>query len=458
MKTIEEIMDASRDAADIIKDLQQKTISVPAWSVLENEYNKKKHPVYTDGNYVDTGKVKLTRVGLGWQKLATKRMGELMFGIPPKRVYKAKNEQEQKAANLLEGIYRKNRIDSVNIERSKYLYASCEFVTIWYSVLDSLTYGGVQSRLKYRCKTYSPMKGDALYPLFDDFGDLIALSVMYGQKVGTDSVQYFEVYTAKEHMRWRQEGNEWVEDMTREPVNIGKIAGVYAHRDEPIWEQESDNVYEAEWELSRNGNYIRKNSKPNWVVKCNKEELDKFKREIDTDTTSRNVLLYPRDSEVGFETWNQSIESLKFQNEALRQNFFRQLQLPDMSFETMKSLPMSGEARKMMFIDAQLKVLDEQGLWLEVLDREMNVVKAFAKFGTPSLEAAIDSLEVEHIITPYRIEDALEKAQIATTLNGNKPVLSQETTMRRYGDVDDVDEEMKQIQKESASALEEVVY
>lgn len=40
------------------------------------------------------------------------------------------------------------------------------------------------------------------------------------------------------------------------------------------------------------------------------------------------------------------------------------LQLPDMSQESMKQTPMSGEARKMMFLDAQQKVLDESGIWI----------------------------------------------------------------------------------------------
>jgi hypothetical protein len=51
----------------------------------------------------------------------------------------------------------------------------------------------------------------------------------------------------------------------------------------------------------------------------------------------------------------------------------------------MKSMPMSGEARKQMFIDAQLKVKDESGRLIEFHDRELNVVRAFAKVVAPKL-------------------------------------------------------------------------
>lgn len=467
MKTIQEIMDVNRNAADIIEDLKVKYVQVPSWGgKLEKEYNPKQHPIYTDPSYKmgdkpDKG-IRMCRVSCGWQKLASKRMSELVFGIPCKRVWIADTDEQRRAVKLIEGIFTKNRIDSVNRDRARRLYACCEFATIWYSIKQDAVYGGEKSKLKIRCKTYSPMNGDSIYPLFDDYDDLIALSVAYSRTVGNVATEYFETWTADKHMRWLCVGNSWEldEDLSEVEMEgkIGKIAGVYAYRTEPIWEDESDNVYEAEWELSRNGNYIRKNSKPNWVVCADKAELDRFRHEKDDDTTSRNVLHYPKDAKVGFETWNQSIESLKFQNESIRRNFFMQLQLPDMSFESMKSTPMSGEARKMMFVDSELKVMDESGTWIDCIYRECNVVKEFAKLAVPGLSSAIDSLELEDvIITPYNIRDDKEQADILTAAC-QKPIMSQRTAISLYGQVTDVDEEMKQIQQEDAAGLEEIAF
>ena len=386
-------------------------------------------------------------------------MAELCFGIPVKRVWKIETDEHRRAVNVIEGIFKKNRINAVNLERAKELYASCEFATIWYNQVADTTYGGERSRQKVRCKTYSPKNGDSIYPLFDDYDDLIALSVSYARSVGTTSVQYFETYTAEQHMRWRQEDNGWVEDMPAEQNHIGKIAGVYAHRSEPIYEEESDNVYELEWEMSRNANYIKKNSKPNWVVRCDKSELAQYQREKDTDQTSRNVLFYPKDAVVGFETWQQSVDALKFQIETVRRNFFTQLQLPDMSFESMKTTPMSGEARKMMFIDSELKVTDETGIWDDVFFRECSVVKEFAKLAVPSLASAIDSLELEDVvITPYRISDENEQITNLTAATGGKAIMSQRTAIAKFGAVSDVDAEIQQITEEDAGILEEPTF
>lgn len=462
MKTIEEIMDSGRPNNEIIQDLQQKCIAVPSWEELNKEYDPNKHPVKSDSSYMDIvnkngGITKVTRITLGLQKLAVKRMSELAFGIPVKRVYNAETDEQQKAARVLESIMIKNRIDSVNLDRAKKLYASCEVCTIWYAQEAQTIYAGEKSAYKLRCKTYSPMDGDTIYPLFDDFDDMIALSVKYSRTINNNTVNYFETYTATEHMRWKQDGSVWVEDMEREKIQIDKIAGVYAYRKEAIWEDESTNVYEAEWALSRNGNYIRKNAKPNWVVCADKEEMVKFKHATDNDNTSRNILFYPKDAKVGYETWSQSIEALKFHIEQIKSNFFTQLQLPDMSFEQMKTMAVSGEARKMVFIDAQLKVLDETGVWIEFFSREMSVVKAFAKQLFPKLAKSIDELEIEFIITPYQINDDETRIKNLSTACGSKAIMSQRTAIELLAEVDDPDAELQQIQREDAMAMEEVV-
>lgn len=454
-KTLQEIFEAGRDANQILADLKKKTIVVPGWSKLENEYDPRKHPVMTDLSYNSKegtkGKdKKVTRVILPWQKLAVRRMGSLAFGIPVKRVYKPADDSQKTAAAVIESIYKRNHINSVNLERSKFMYASCEVVTIWYTqeIEGGTVYAGEESKYKLRCKNYSPMKGDALYPLFDEYDDMIALSVEYVRMEDGTRVTYFETYTADHHYRWRMEGSKAVPDMDPEPIKIGKINGVYGFRPLPVWEEQSENVYEAEWTYSYNGNYVRKNSRPNWVVFCDPQDKVRVGQEKDDPRLGRNVLKYPANAKAEYKTWDQSIESIKFHTSELKANFFMGLQLPDMSMENMKTTPMSGEARKMMFIDAQMKVLDEAGIWIEYFDREMSVVKAFAEKMFPKLAEAIRSLEVENIITPFTIREEGERITNYTNATGGKPVMSQRTAVARLGMVDDVDEEMKQIEDE----------
>lgn len=369
-------------------------------------------------------------------------------GIPAKRVFKPEDEQQKTVAEYLEKIYERNRIDTVNIERLTMLFAGCEVMTLWYATEDKNNVYGFDSPLKIRCRNFSPMLGDELYPLFDEYGDMIAMSVGYTRKVGKSDVKFFDAYTADHHYKWSTEGGGgWVlvED---EEITLGKIPAIYMFRSTPIWEDTSKIVYEMEWAMSRNGNYLRKNSKPLFVVFAD-ETID-YGQEKGENEESRSILQFPKGSTADYVTWQQAVENLKFYMSELRQTFFTQLQLPDWSYESMKAAPMSGESRKQLFIDAQLKVKDESGRILEFLDREVNVVKTFLKAALDkSYHEAIDALPVENVITPFTITDEADTIKNLVTANGGKPIMSQRESVEKYGHSSDVDQTMREIQEES---------
>jgi hypothetical protein len=458
MATIQEIIALDvRPASEIISDLKEKSVSVPSWTGrygLVQEYDPKRHPVMNKAKYPDVvnedGTVDyVTRLTFAYQQLAAKRMTELCCGIPVKRIYKpeADNEGQQKVAKMLEAIFQRNRIDSMNIERNNMLFAGCEVMTLWYAVEQRNNLYGFDSPLKLRCKNYSPMLGDELYPLFDEYGDLIALSVGYTRKKLGRTVSYFDTYTDNKHLKWSDESNGWnlIED---DDTTLGKIPGVYMYRPTPIWEDTSKMVFEMEWAMSRNGNYLRKNSKPVFCVFAD-EEVG-FGNEKDENTEFRSVFQYPKGSSAGYVTWEQAIENLKFFMTENRQSFFTQLQLPDWSYESMKSNPMSGESRKQLFIDAQLKVKDESGRLLEFYDREMNVVKAFLKTMTAeSMHKDIDALQIETEIKPFTISDDKDTISNIMTATGGKAIMSQREGVQNLGWSDDVDKTLQEINEES---------
>lgn len=455
--TIDEILNSGLTPAAMIAALKDKSVIVPSWGGrrgLLHEYDPRKHPVMCKAQYPDItnddGTVEfVTRITCNLQQLATKRMTELITGIPVRRVYKPENERQKEVAAYIEKIYERNRIDSVNIERCNMLFAGCEVMTLWYAVEERNNIYGFNSPLKMRCRNFSPMLGDELYPLFDEYGDMIALSVGYTRKKLGKTVSYFDAYTADRHIKWSNERNSGWEVMEDEVNALGKIPAVYTFRPTPIWEDTSRIVFEIEWALSRNGNYLRKNSKPVFVVFA--DEQIQYGDEKDENKEFRSIMQYPKGSTAQYVTWQQAVENLKFYVAELRQSFFTQLQLPDWSYESMKSNPMSGESRKQLFIDAQLKVKDESGRLIEFYDREVNVVKAFAKASLPtSYHADIDALPVENVITPFTITDEKDTITNLTTANGGKPLISHRESIEMYGHSTDVDKTLQEIAEDEA--------
>lgn len=482
---IQELIQRARESGeDITSELRQKSITVPPWSQLVKAYDPQLHPVMDKATYPDVtqyeerksstevdefgnakvvkvavGTTKVTRVAYDLQRLAVKRTTELCFGIPVKRNYKPQNDKQKEIARYLEAIFQRARIDSVNIDRGRKLFASCEFVTIWYGVEQDNNLYGFKSKLKMRCVTYSPMQGDDLYPLFDETGDLVAISIAYKRKVKEREESYFDTYTPSEHIRWSTEDPEGGDDnamkiVVDEEITTGKIPGVYVYRPTPAWEDGSPLVYEMEWAVSRNGNYLRENSRPILMAAVS-EELQ-FGKSPATDLAFKDIVHYPAGSSLQYVTWNQAIENLKFYVNELRQSYFTQLQLPDWSYENMKTTPMSGEARKQLFIDCHLKVKDESGRLIEGFDREVNVVKSFLKLMLPDEYATdIDALVVENVITPYTISDEKDDTTLLLLKNGNKPLMSQRESIVALGESEDPDKTLAEIQQESmANALE----
>ncbi len=109
----------------------------------------------------------------------------------------------------------------------------------------------------------------------------------------------------------------------------------------------------------------------------------------------------------------------------------------------------------MLFTDAHLKVTQESGDFLEFFDRELNVVRALAKKAFPKLADAFDSLDVEHVITPFFINDEETRANTLTTATGGKSIMSRKTAIGQLGMVDDVDTELTQIMEEEEINLGE---
>ena len=444
-----------RANTEIIADLKRKSVTVPRWSggadSLLAQYDPNRHPVMDRAVYPDIANSdgtleRVTRITYDLQRLAVKRMTELCNGVPVKRIYRPRNDAQKAIATYLENIFQRNRIDAVNIERCNMLFAGCEVMTLWYAVEQPGAIYGFDSAVKIRCANYSPIQGDELYPLFDEYGDMVAMSVAYRRKVEDSTVEFFDAYTADRHIKWSNAGGwDVVEDET---YDLGKIPCIYMHRPTPIWESTSSLVYEMEWAMSRNGNYLRKNSKPLFVVFADQEIA--YGNEKSETEESRAVLQYPKGSSAQYVTWPQAVDNLKFYVGELRNAFFTQLQLPDWNYEKMSQMALSGESRKQLFIDAQMKVKDESGRLLEFYSREVSVVKQFLASALGGRHAAdIAALPVDIEITPFSITD--EKDTIADLLaaNGNKPMVSQRESVERLGWSDDVDGTMRELEADA---------
>lgn len=456
MINIKQLLADGNTIPHIIDELRKKEIELPNWDDLKKEYDPKLHPVMDLSLYPDKpgkkGVVKVTRTTRGLQRRAVKITTGMMFGIPVGRIYQFNGAEEERAAKLLENIILANRIDTVNINRSIKLFAACEAATLWYAIKEPNNIYGEPSPLKLKCRTFSPMGKDRLFPLFNEYGDMVAFSLEYTRTENKKTVTYFDTYTATEHYKWRNLNGEWEEVESDDIAEIGKIPIGYITRETPVWE-DSNNITEIEWAYSRNGNYLRRNSVPVFEIKED-NKID-FGKENDDD--ERVILQLSANGSSGYQTWQQAIESLKFHTEGLERAFFSDIQLPNLSFEEMKSSAQSGESKRYMFMEAQIKVLEEQGAWLELFSREISVIKSFAKIMFPTLAGAFDAVQVTNVITPFSMTDEKDTVNNVTNAVAGK-IASRKTGVERLGWVRDVDKELEEIDGDEMNDLTEPTF
>lgn len=454
MDEITQILDFSRPVDSIINDLKEKSVFVPSWNVLLRDYEPRLHEIVNDNVNrkdkirKDGTKEEASRIYIGLEKLLTKRMTEFMFAIPVKRIYHniEGNDIRQQIVKAIESIYKYARIDSENIKRGNAYFASCEIFTIWYVVEKPNTLYGFNSKYKLKCKTYSPMDGVKLYPLLDELDDMLAMSFEYKKKVKDEEVTYFETYTADRHYKWRQQGSGWEAVGTAEKINLMKIPGVYAFRPVPIYHGLTRIRKELEYTLSRNSDVIAYNAAP--VIKI----AGQIRGEEDKGE-SRRVYRVENGGDVSYVSWSQAIEALKYHVETLLKLYWMQSQMPDVSFDNMKSLGNIGyDARQMFLTDAHLKVGDESGAWMELFEREASVIKEFLKYMNTSWKNEIDDIEIEHIITPFIQKDEDAIADRLLKLNGGKAIMSQLESIQQAGYSNNAQATLEQIQKEESTA------
>jgi len=379
-----ETIDFSKKIEDIVADIKTaKTVTVPSWTDIVKEYDPKKHDINDTNVRKDIVKsdntvVKVARVLYGLQKLSTKRMTQMAFAIPVKRIYKTGNDpQKKKMADAIEAIYQKARIDSVNRKRMHAYFAACEIATIWYPVPEKHRKYGFDSNWKLRCVTYSPMDtkfsrlaNASIYPVFDKYRDLIALAVEYSVKEETEEVSYFHLYTKEVQKVYKKLGSQAWEDVTGpeegdSKLPIDKIPGVYLSRPMPVWEDTTQNVNEIEMTLSRQSDILRKNSAPILKLKGKLAAGETPQNEV-----SREVYQVSENGDIEYVTWDHQVDATKFYTEAIKQNIEEELQLPNLSFDNVKDISAITEgARKTLLADAHLKVEDESGDLIEFLDR-----------------------------------------------------------------------------------------
>lgn len=458
MKTIDEIFNSGNTPEQIMAILKGQKKDCPPWDVIAKDFDPAMHDIKLDPTLRPQEKIKGGRrerpakLTYAAEKIATRRMTQMAFAIPVKRVYSRPSDDGEKSfQDAIERVYENARIDGINMNRMFAYFGSCEVMTFWYIVdtgEESDRYG-FKSTAKIRCRSFSPMPKKfsrisqaSIYPYFDDDDDLIVLSVSY---VDSENISHFNAYTASTAYYYTGTGKGWDEEIHRNVA--GKITASYIQRPLPIFDGISDNRDDIEFTLSRNSDNIRKNSSP--ILKI----VGEIKGEMPVGDNVRQVYRVTQGGDVGLISPALTTTDAKTHIQMLKQINDETLQQADLSLENVKGLGVqSGEARKTLLTEPHLKTGEEKHEIIWFFDREFEVIKSLLIILNPQWKRYQHTTKCDHVITPFIQNDM--STDIANYSKAAGLLMSHRTAIKKAGLVNNADAEYEEILSEKQQDAE----
>lgn len=392
----------------------------------------------------------VARIRLALQQLIVNRAVSFTFGNPVH--YNATTETDEqgdvvKSFNkILSGV----KINSLDRRIARAMFGFKECAEYWYAVGDAdgekkNTYG-FMSPFRIRCAIWSPAFGDVLYPYFDATGDMVAFSRDYSrQENDGKTYQYFETFTDEEHALWRTgESGMTMVDGYPKKVAIGKIPVVYGYQNYFETEKVNALIDRLEFLLSNFADTNDYHASPKIFVTG---QINGWAKKGESGA----VIEGEEGATMNYVSWQNAPDSVKLEIETLLKMIYTITQTPDISFDAVKGLNVSGVALKLLFMDAHLKVQEKREIFDEYLQRRANVIKAYIGKMNQSWEKIVDEISITPEIVPYMLTSDNDEINKWLSANGNKPLVSHKESVKLAGLSPDPDADFEQIQEEQAA-------
>lgn len=462
----------SGDVKEIKKLFARPTFAYDQTKAI-NEYKVEKHDVIdptvrlaktvtkgtgltnTDGSEKTTvASIDVARIGLPLQKLIVKRRVGFMLTNPVtiNPVYDTGSDREAELVKLVERIQNDNKMDYVNKEIARRLMSEMEVAEIWYLVES----GRERPRFTLKCNVWSPDLGDTLYPLFDAYGSMVAFARGYKLKEGEKDIEHFDVYTDLLEYKFVNRDSTWQLDA---PVNadgtaipnpkaneVGKMMIVYHSQDYPEWHDQQYAINRLETSYSNHADMNDYFGSPILAVIG---EIMGFAAKGDQG----KILQLSENAKANFLALESPPESIKMEQENLKNSIFYTSQTPDISFETMKGLGTIAQfTMKAYFMDAHMAVSDKEEIFGIGLQRRLNIIKAaIGKVIDTTMAKEAEAVQLKPVITPYLPQndtELIDNLSIAKT-NG---IISKESAVELSPLTSDIEVEMERLANDEKNA------
>lgn len=464
-KEIELLFTSNAPAFDMTQTEAISQFKVSEHDIFDEDYRPKKKIVKGTGDTNSAGTettsteyIDPARIGMSFQQLIVNRRVGFMLNIPVKinPVFQTESEKEKALVKAVERILSDNKMDYKNKEIARRLMSEMEVAEAWYLVETK------KQKPKYtlKCNIWSPDLGDSLYPLFDSTGDMIAFARGYKLKEDDKDVDHFDVYTTDYEYKYVNRDNVWALDAEAEavtaegpkkvnpiPNTVGKIMIVYHSQKAPEWADQESMIKRYEDSVSNHADMNDYFGSPILAVVG---EILGFAQKGEQG----KILQLAENAKANYLALNSKPESIKMEQENLKDLIYTLSQTPDISFSTMRGMGTIAQfTMKAFFMDTHLAVSKKEEIFGIGLQRRFNLLKAVVgKVIDTSLEAESEIVQLVPQITPYLPQSDTEKIENLTVAK-TSGILSAETAVESNPLVEDPETEMERLKNDKTNEM-----
>lgn len=424
------------------------------------QFDPKQHKVFDKVKRIDksikddngnvTATVPVSRIPLSIQKKIV--LTAVAFMGTPTLTATPEDPKEIDFVAIQKKIWHDNKIDYRFRQIVKKTKSEKQAAELWYTVKPEPGYWDghpirTDAKYKFRMKVLAKSLGDELYPVFDEFGDMIAFGRAYETLDNAGkAVKYFDLYTAErfyynkfENGQWtslNETGTEYVPGYSGGLSSVfGKIPVIYYSQPLTEWDDVQELIERLETIISNHADTNDYFGSP-IVVAMGKVQGFATKGE------TGKLLQADNGADVKYLTYDFLPQSVKMEIDTLNKNIYFLTNTPDTSLDSLKSLGyFSTVALQTMFMDAHLKASDSEEIFGEAIQRRINYLKtAIAKIDT-SFSTAL-TLEIKPLFEYYLPKNIQEVVQtLVNAVNGG--IMSADTAVRQNPLVSNPDAEIQ---------------
>jgi len=449
-ETFAEIKDKiEKEAPDRDVDTFLEQLDPTDHDVMKKDKRKDKQKKDSNGT---TSTVPVARLPIGLQKLIVGRAAAFLCGNPIQLSCQPTDTAQKGFLAVIQKVWDDNKLSFKSMELAKMMMGETECAELWYTLPAEDNYwngtAAEGAKFKLRVKMLSRSLGYRLYPVFDQFGNLIAFGCGYDLTKGDKKEEHFDVFMDNETHKGVKSDNGW--SVTKEANPAGKIQIIYYSQPAPDWKDVQPLIDRLETQLS---NLADTNDYFGSPIIFVEGEVTGFADKGE----SGKVLQSKGGAKAQYLIWDQSPESTKLEMDTLKKLIYTLTNTPDISIEEMKGLgTFSGTALKMLFLSAHLKAAEKEGIFGEGIQRRINFLKA----AICKIQVSLSKLQALPITPKFEYflpKNDQETIQLLSTAVGTgKPIMSQETAVRNNPLVENADVEIEKMKDDGTLGVEKM--